>query len=105
MVVRAHTTERDYSKGTLEYKTHEWKDKFGSQHVKFYDDNGLFPSVYNLELNIFDEEECVVELKGRVVKNIIISILNGANKYHLEKIRDGINERLNKDTEDANNDA
>ena len=78
---------------TLERKAGSFKvkDNLGNQTVEF---SNPTRSVYDMTLDVFDHKKCVVELKGRVVDNVIFSILNNGSKELLIAIREGINERL-----------
>jgi hypothetical protein len=62
-----------------------------------YSENGF--GIYTTKLEIFDgspKDLPVITLKGRVVKNLIESILVGASKKHLSLIKDFCDRGLDK---------
>jgi len=64
------------------------------QGAKFYQPKN--PLAGEMFILVYNGENCVVELTGRVVHNLICSIVQDSNKFHLIKLRRSIDERLEK---------
>jgi len=89
--------ERNLGSLSLPHRHHS-----GGQYAKFRlpEKGSRQDTVYNWELDIYDGElhynhdNLLMSFKGRVVKNIIESILEGSCQDHLEGIIDGCKWRI-----------
>jgi len=62
------------------------------QGAKFYQSSS--PLDDKMLISVYSGENCVADLTGRVVHNLICSIIQDSNKFHLMKLRRAIDERL-----------
>ena len=58
--------------------------------VDFYDDARNFS--YNSQVTIYRGEAPIIWLKGMVVRNLIVSIVEGSSDIHLKALRDLVEE-------------
>ena len=62
------------------------------QGAKLYQPSN--PLADEMFISVYNGENCVVELTGRVVHNLICSIIQDSNKFHLIKLRRAIDGKL-----------
>ena len=76
--------------GNCEHETISVNGTHSSQGVKFYDDARNFS--YNSQVTIYRGEAPIIWLKGMVVRNLIVSIVEESSDIHLKALRDLVEE-------------
>ena len=83
--------------GHLKHKTLEINGTHSHQGVKFYDDARNFN--YNSRITIHRGAAPIIWLEGKVVNNLIWSIIEDSSDIHLKALLNGVNEDIERRTE------
>lgn len=70
-----------------------YKDTGLSLSAKF-NDSGHFGTVYETELDIYHQDKLIVNMKGRVVHNAIIAIIEQSSDCHLKNLQEFIDRTI-----------